>query len=79
MKKNVDGNVVDMVAVESRNITYLGYNEENKVLAVEFLRGPVYVYKEVPKSTYEELLASEALDDYFDKNVKNGFANKRVY
>ena len=80
MRKSVDGKVVDMVSVESKNITYLGYNEENKILLVEFLRGPVYVYNEVPKSIYDKLIESEPLDDeYFDKNVKNSFKNKRVW
>jgi len=78
MKKRINETEVEMVAVESRNISYVGYSEEKKFLVFEFIRGPVYVYDDVPKSTYDTLLSSTAIDDYFNDSVKNSFKNRRI-
>jgi len=78
VKKCVDGSYMDMISVESKNVANVGYIEETQLMAIEFIRGPVYVYKDVPKSVFEGMLSPETADEYFDKNVKNGFVNKRV-
>ena len=79
MKKSVDGIAVEMTAIVARNLWYIGYNQEKKVLMIEFRRGPVYVFNEVPESVYEELLKSDAPDEFFDEKIKNGFKNRRVW
>lgn len=79
MKKSIDGLIVEMDFVDGRTLSTVGYVEEKKVLAIEFTRGPVYVFNEVPKNLYEELLKSETPDDLFYEKIKNGFVNKRVW
>ncbi|NCC68397.1 MAG: KTSC domain-containing protein [Clostridia bacterium] len=79
MKKSVDGTIVEMISVESKTLATVGYNDEEKVLSIEFCRGPVYVYNEVPKSVYERLISEPSPDDYFNENIKNGYNNRRVW
>lgn len=78
MKKSVDGNTMEMIHVESKNLSYIGYDEEKNTLMIEFTRGPVYIYNEVPKNVYEVMLSTATLDDYFNENIKNSYKNKRV-
>lgn len=79
MKKSIDGKVIDMNFVEGRTLSTVGYEDEARVLAIEFTRGPVYVYNEVPKNVYEELLAAPSPDVYFDEKIKTGYKNRRVW
>lgn len=46
--------------VESSNIVSIGYNEQEKVMDVEFAGSAVYRYKEVAKSTFDDLMSSES-------------------
>lgn len=78
MKKIVNETTVEMVAVESKNMSYVGYSEEKAFMVIDFIRGPVYVFDNVPKETYETLLSTETKDDYFNENIKNSFKNKRI-
>jgi len=78
MKKSIDGTIMEMTFVEAKMLSYVGYNEETQVLAIEFCRGPVHVYNDVPKTIFEGLLLSPAVDDYFNENIRNSFKNRRV-
>jgi len=78
MKKSVDGNTMEMTPVESKNLSYVGYDEDKNALMIEFTRGPVYIYYEVPKNVYEVMMSTASLDDYFNENIKNSYKNKRV-
>jgi len=79
MKKSIDGTVMEMIPIGTKMLETVGYDEEKRVLAIEFTRGPVYVYSEVPKDVFEEQLAAPSPDDFFSEKIKNGFANKRVW
>lgn len=79
MRKSVDGAVVDMTPVEARTLASIGYIEERGDLALEFTRGPVLVYYEVPENIYKALLSADLPDDYFEKNIRYTFKNKRVW
>ena len=79
MKKNIDGIPLEMDYVDSTMLSTVGYVEEERMLAIEFSRGPVYVYNNVPKNVFDELLKAPSIDDYFTENIKNGYKNKRVW
>lgn len=57
-------------AVSSSNITSVGYDEENEILEIEFTRGGVYEYTEVPLNIYEELINASSIGVYFAANIK---------
>lgn len=79
MKKGIDGMTFEMTKVESALISYLGFDEENRFLLIEFIRGPVYIYNEVPKSVYDALLSAEIPDDFFNSNIRYVYKNRRVW
>ncbi len=78
MKKTIEGIVFEMEPMESKNISYLGHDAESGVLVLEFIRGPVYVFYEVPPEVFEQLRTTEEPDAFFDTQIKNGYRNKRI-
>ena len=56
--------------VDSSNLKSVGYDEEEKILEIEFLHGGIYQYFEVPKSVYDGLMNADSHGKYFDRNVK---------
>lgn len=60
------------VPVKSSNILSVGHNPYTKTLEVEFRHGDVYRYKDVPRSTYKELIEAESVGRYFGKNIREG-------
>jgi hypothetical protein len=59
--------------VESSNIASVGYDAESLTLEVEFKKGAVYQYYDVPSSTYDEFLASPSKGTYLNDSVKKQF------
>lgn len=64
--------------VTSSNIKAVGYDEENKLLYVEFLNNTLYVYKDVGKNVYHEMLDAHSVGKYLAQCVKNVFSFERV-
>lgn len=78
MKKTIEGIVFEMEPMGSKDISYLGHDAASGVLALEFTRGPVYLFYEVPAEVFEQLRTAEAPDTFFGTQIKNGYRNKRV-
>ena len=55
---------MELQFVESSMIHAFGYDEDNETLLVIFNSGKTYQYSEVPKETYEELLATDSKGSY---------------
>jgi tyrosyl-tRNA synthetase len=62
--------------IESSMLASIGYDEENRVLEVEFKDGLAYQYFEFPKEEYENFLEvkdnEESSGSFFNKNIKAG-------
>jgi hypothetical protein len=56
--------------VSSTSLQSVGYDEAKQILEVEFQRGTVYQYFEVPPQIYQELLAADSHGTYFAQNIK---------
>lgn len=78
IRKTIEGIIFEMEALNSKDISYLGHDAASGTLAIEFTRGPVYVFNEVPREVYEQLCTAEAPDALFADKIKNGYRNKRV-
>ena len=63
---------MERCSVESSNLTSVGYDEDSFVLEVEFKKGAVYRYLDVPVLVYEEMMESESIGRAFVKLVKGG-------
>lgn len=62
----------------SSMIAQVAYNEEDKILTVTFSKGDEYIYKDVPREIYNELIASESIGKYFLANIKNKYQTEKV-
>ena len=56
--------------LDSPALKSIGYDEKEKIMEVEFIRGGVYHYFDVPKRVYEELMNADSLVRYFLEHIK---------
>ena len=78
MKKTIEGTSIEVTRVESNLFYYVGYNEEKRLLLIETCRGPALIYIEVPKNVFDGLMSAEAIDDYFNENIRYTYKERRV-
>lgn len=60
---------IPMYKVESSNINYLGYDNNNKILKVIFKNNSAYAYFGVPEIIWQEIIKSESKGSYLTENV----------
>lgn len=63
--------------VQSTSIKSVGYDQQTKVLEIEFNSG-VYQYANVLPGVYAELMAAESAGRYFAANIKNKYTATKV-
>jgi len=66
------------VPVRSSNIKSIGYDEETKVLEVEFHDGSVYQYYSVPASVHQGLMAAASHGNYFHNHIRDEYRCRQV-
>jgi len=59
-------------AVESSNLAEIGYDAETHTLEIQFKKGTVYQYYEVPSEVYEEFIESKSVGKAFAQLIKSG-------
>lgn len=69
--------VIELKPVKSSNIKAVGFDEEQKILAIEFPSG-IYHYPNVPKEVYESLIAADSIGKHFAAFVRPKFAGIKV-
>jgi len=57
--------------VESSSIRSIGYDPMSKMMEVEFNKGAVYVYEDVPEDVYHTLMTSESIGRAFSELIKS--------
>lgn len=67
---------MDMKPVVSSNISSIGY--ENGTLYVQFHRGGLYSYSDVPRNVYENLMAASSHGKYFAAYIKNVYRYQKL-
>lgn len=65
---------MERTPVTSTNILSVGYDPDQEILEIEFVRGTVYQYFGVPMGVYEGLMAADSKGRFVDANVKNTYA-----
>ena len=60
-----------MNQVVSSNVKAIGYDIEEELLVVEFLKGTRYEYKNVPAEVYKILLNAESVGKAFHRYVRS--------
>lgn len=67
--KNVDKDY-PLVKVESSKVNAVGYDENNRLLYIQFHGGAVYVYYEIVKYVYDGFLKAASKGKYFGEYIK---------
>ena len=75
----IDGNIIEMVAVVSSNIEAIGYYPQESKLIVQFKsNGHVYAYDNVTKPTYKDLLTAESVGRFLAMFIKPNHTFTRI-
>ena len=64
--------MVEMKSVDSSNISAVGYDERLKKLHIEFSSG-TYMYHDVPKDVYEDLLSAPSKGKFVHKSIRGTY------
>jgi hypothetical protein len=64
--------------VQSKDLRSVGYNEDLKILEIEFNSGGVYQYSNVPPEIYSNLMTAPSKGKFFHANVKNNYPYRSV-
>ena len=59
--------------VNSSNLVSVGYDPRSLTLEVEFRRGSVYQYFDVPEFEHQELMQAESHGIYFNANIRDDY------
>jgi hypothetical protein len=69
---------MNRIPVISSNIGSIGYDSETQTLEIEFLKGSLYQYFDVPQVIYEEFLNSDSKGKYLVTLIKGNYRYARV-
>ena len=64
--------------VSSSNFISVGYNNQEKILEVEFINGYVYQYFGVPKRIHDEFMKAKSLGRFHFDNIRSNFQSARI-
>ena len=69
---------MDWIAVDSSTISRMAYEENRKVLTVEFKTGTRYEYFDVPPVIFAQMKACASKGQYLAANIKGRFRYARI-
>jgi hypothetical protein len=69
---------MDRMPVSSSNIASVGYEADSQVLEVEYIKGGIYQYMNVPGDIHEELMNCSSKGTYMNQVVKKMFVVVQV-
>lgn len=65
--------MIDRTPVTSSNISSIGYDPDEKTLAVEFKDGTVYHYHDVEPDAHEQLVSAKSIGKHLHANIKGAY------
>jgi uncharacterized protein len=63
---------------DSTNIASIGYDQETQTLEVEFIKGSLYQYFDVPQVVYEDFVSADSKGKYLANKIKGNYRYARV-
>jgi len=64
--------------VQSSMITSYGYDATVAILEIEFIKGAVWQYADVPESVFYEMQACDSCGKFFHANIKGRYPESQV-
>ncbi|HEY9633139.1 MAG TPA: PIN domain-containing protein [Coleofasciculaceae cyanobacterium] len=69
---------VKRIIVDSNYLRSVGYDSSSQVLEIEFRRGEVYHYMDVPPEIYTSLMNAPSHGRYFNENIKEVYSCRKL-
>ena len=70
---------MELTSVKSSQISSIGYSDEHKVLAIEFIRNDaLYYYADVEKEVFERMLEAESVGRFLGSEIKGKYEYERM-
>ena len=69
---------MERTPVSSTSIAAIGYDVENYLLEVEFVRGAVYLYSGVLLDERDGFMSSDSKGKYFYANIRNRYSCNKL-
>ncbi len=70
--------MMDRKSVDSSHIESIGYDAVNSILEIEFIKGGLYQYFDVPEHIYEELMSAGSHGEYLSHNIKGKYSYSKA-
>lgn len=67
-----------MKPVQSSQISEIGYSPALQLLRVQFKKGQIYEYNDVPKEIYEAMETATSVGKFFSAVIKSKYALHRI-
>jgi len=70
---------MELTPVQSTNICGVGYDEETRVLRIQFHKqNRIYEYLDVPPEVHQSLMKAESKGSFFQKRILKVYVGKRI-
>jgi hypothetical protein len=60
----------EMMYVDSSNIEAIGYDDATQELHIQFLSGGYYIYHDVPREVFDELMYAPSKGSFLNRELK---------
>jgi hypothetical protein len=67
-----------MEPVDSSNISAIGYNPDTAVLTIQFKKGGLYEYYDVPSHEHDALMGADSKGSYASQNVYKRYRQNKI-
>lgn len=61
----------EMIYVDSSNVEAIGYDGDTQELHVQFVSGGTYVYHDVPRNVFDDLMSAASKGSFLNREIKN--------
>ena len=69
---------MEMIPVESSNLARVGYQADQAILRIEFNKGGLYEYYDVPEYVFDELMAADSKGEYAHQNIYKSYKQQKL-
>lgn len=69
---------MERIGVSSSNVESIGYDKSKKIIEIEFKKGSVYQYKEVPENIFNNFLYASSHGKYFNVYIKDKYLTTKI-
>lgn len=64
--------------VTSRAVASIGYDPNTMTLEVEYSKGSVYQYFDVPETVYQDFVSAASMGAYLNQNIKGSYRESQI-